>query len=619
MGLSPVRARVAMAGCFALLVLVATRPAAAEEPVARIAPVVVTASRGEQPLAETLPHTTVITSREIRESQATDLPALLRREAGVEIVQSGGAGALSTVFTRGAESRHTLLLIDGVRVDSATTGFAALDQILLDEVDRVEIVRGGVSSLYGSGALGGVIQVFTRRGRGRPRVDASVEVGSRDTARASASFGGEVDEHRFSATLSGFTTRGFSAIDPATAPSANPDDDGYDNHSAAASWSWQPGERYEVGLSGYRTVGNVFYDSAFAASPNDTHDADTLVSAWSAWVDAKPVDRWRAAVTFGEGRDDSENYLNGSPDGSFCTATRQLTWQNDFELRAGQRLTAGYERVEQRLTSSTAYTGTRRDLDSVWLAYAGAAGPHRWQASARHDHFSDVGNANTWLAGYGFDLSPAWKLTAVVSTGFAAPTFNFLYFPEFGNPDLAPERSRGGEFGIRFADEDVLARLVAFRTDYTDLIEGVPPTFVPQNVKSARVEGVEASLSALWIGVDWRAAFTLQNPVNRLTDEQLLRRARRFGSASATTLVGAWALTAEVLASGPRPDLSITDFGRIELPGYAVVNLRARYELDASWYLAIRFDNLFDHDYQVASGYNTAPFGVFATLGWRSR
>lgn len=619
MGPSPGRKRLPIAGCCALVALGAGRVPAADDSFARVAPLVVTASRSEQALAETLPHTTVITAREIRESQATDLPALLRREAGIEIVQSGGSGALSAVFTRGAESRHTLLLIDGQRVDSATSGFAALDQILLDDVERVEIVRGGVSSLYGSGALGGVIQVFTRRGHGRPRLDASVEYGSRDTARASVSVGGEVDAHRFSATVSGFTTRGFSAIDPAVAPGVNPDDDGYDNRSASASWTWRPGERYEIGLSGYRTAGNVFYDNAFAASPDDTHNADTVVSTWSAWVDARPADRWRTAVSAGEGLDDNENYLNGSPDGRFRTSSRQLSWQNDFEVFGGHRLTAGYERVEQRLTSSTAYSGTRRDLDSVWLAYTGTAGAHQWQASARHDRFSDVGSADTWLAGYGFDLSPAWKLTAVASTGFAAPTFNFLYFPDFGNPALEPERSRGAELGIRFANDDVLARLVAFRTDYTDLIEGVPPTFLPQNVRRARVAGIEASLSALWAGVEWRAALTVQDPVNRLTGEQLLRRARHFGSASATSLLGGLTLTAEILASGPRPDRSITDFTRIALPGYAVLNLRARYDFDESWYVAVRLDNVLDHDYRVVDGYSTAPFGAFASLGWRSR
>jgi vitamin B12 transporter len=585
---------------------------------ATVSPVVVTAARTDQFLADTLPHTTAITEREIRESQAVDLLSLLQREAGLEIVRSGGIGSLSGVFMRGADPRQTLLLIDGQRVDAATAGYAAFDQIMLDEVERIEIVRGNVSSLYGSGAVGGVIQVFTRRGRGPVTANALVEGGSRSTGRASLSVGGEAGAHRFNFTASGFTTDGFTALDPAIAPAANPDRDGYRNWSGTASWSVRLAADTEAGLRAFRSRGNIEYDSAFGL-PTDRNEADNTVTNYSAWIATRPVDAWRTTLTVGNGIDESANFLNGAPDGSFRTENRQLSWQNEIAVAATQQLALGYERLGQRVASSTPYDGTRRDVDSVRAAWSGTAGPHQWQLAGRLDHYSDFGNADTWFGGYGFEITDAWKVTASVSNGFTAPTFNFLYYPGFGNPDLQPERSRSGEIGVRYATRSVLARLALFRTDYRDLIEGVPPSYLPQNVSRARVEGAEASASGQWRALEWRAAVTFQDPVNEVTGESLLRRARRFGSVSGTMVLSGWKVGAEVLASGPRPDRSLSDFSLIELPGYAVVNLLARWDFAERWYVAGRIENVFDKNYRQVDGYNAPPFGAFVSVGWRAR
>src|SRR3990170_810302 len=219
--------------------------------------VVITASRTEQRLRDAVPHTTVLTRREIEDSQAPDLPSLLQREAGFEFAQNGGVGAVTGVFMRGGRGAQALVLVDGVRIEDAGFGTTAIQHILLGDVERVEIVRGNVSSLYGSGAVSGVIQIFTRRGEGAPGPSLEATAGSRGTAKLSAGYGGAVGDTRFSFSASRFDTEGFSAIDPRLAPGANPDRDGYRNTSFAGSLSHRLSLRNELGLNLYSTDGLV--------------------------------------------------------------------------------------------------------------------------------------------------------------------------------------------------------------------------------------------------------------------------------------------------------------------------------------------------------------------------
>ncbi len=211
---------------------------AAGTPVGELNPTVVTASRSEQRLADALPHTTVITRADIERSQAPDAVSLLRREAGIEIAQAGGPGATASLFMRGAGSNQTLILIDGVRVSSGTTGTTQIEQLMADQIDHIEIVRGNVSALYGSDAIGGVVQIFTRNGRGHaPLANAEIEYGARNTKRAQAGISGQLGERgdtSFALSVSEFKTTGFSSINPRQAPNANPNDNAYSNQSVSA-------------------------------------------------------------------------------------------------------------------------------------------------------------------------------------------------------------------------------------------------------------------------------------------------------------------------------------------------------------------------------------------------
>lgn len=580
-------------------------------------PVVVTASRTEQRLRDAIPHTTVLTRQDIRDSLAVDLPTLLRREAGIEISQSGGLGGNASLFARGGRSAQTLVLIDGVRVEDAGFGTTAIQHLMLDDIDRIEIARGNVSSLYGSGAIGGVVQVFTRRGSGTPAPYGEATVGSRDTTKLTAGYGGEFGDTRLNVSALRLDTRGFSAIDPRFAPLANPDDDGYRNESVSASLAQRLGANHEVGVRLLRTRAKIDYDDSFTG-PTSVQTADQDLGMAQLYWDAQVLERWKSRITVGQGTDYRTDFLDGAFAFRSNTRSRQLIWNNDVSLAPAHGVALSLERLEQEMDNST-FGSKKRDANSVRLGYLGRFGAHSLQANVRNDKYSDFGNADTYFLGYGFDLTDAWRLTASTSTAFRAPTFQDL-FGFGGNPQLRPERARTNELGVQWASGTNRVRTVAFHTDYQDAITFDNATFTVQNVRKAKVTGVETSYSGRVARIDLRAALTLQDAVEQEPDDierAAIRRAKAFGSIAAFRNFGRLRLGGELLASGPRPDVDIATFERTELASYTVVNLLARYELNKNLYFAARLENAFDEEYQLVHGFNTAPRGFFVSVGWQ--
>jgi vitamin B12 transporter len=578
--------------------------------------VVVSASRLEQQLTDTIAHTTVITQKDIRESQVVDLPSLLRREAGFEFVQTGGIGTVTSIFMRGGDGRQVLVLIDGVQAGSATLGTTQIEGVMLEQVERVEIVRGNVSALYGAGAIGGVIQIFTKQGYGAPRAEAQAMVGARGTSSVSAGYRGSVDDTRFSLNVSKFQTSGFSSIDQKKAPNANPDNDGYRNASFSGQIAQRLAEGHEVGLRAYQNYGEVDYDSAFGA-PSDINRAENAVSSYSLYSNNRVTSIWNSRLTLAEGNDKGKNFTNGATPTRTDSRNTQWQWQNDLKLAADHVVTAGLERQFQRVQSSTAYPVTGRDVKTSMLAYNGRISAHQLQASIRGDRYSDFGRAKTWLAGYGYDISSNWKATAMRSNAFTAPTFNQLFFPNFGNPNLQPEISTSNELGLQYAVGASLLRAATFRTVYRNLIDTPAPAFRPQNVASARVEGTELSYTGQFEKWDVRASLTVQDPINSVTGAQLRRRGTTFGNLVLGTTFSGWRLGSELNVNGTRPDNDIVSGAPVTLGGYKLVNLTARHEIAKNTYIAARLENLFDEKYQLAQGFNVPGRGLFVSLGWQ--
>jgi len=574
--------------------------------------IVVTASRTEQRVRDAIPHTTVITSREIRASGAVDLPSLLRKEAGFEFSQSGGIGTVSSTFLRGATTNQVLVLVDGVRLSNLNFGATAIDQIMLDQVERVEVVRGNVSSLYGSGAIGGVIQVFTRSGAGAPRASVDLGLGEQGEQRLRAQYAGSTGDTRFSLNVSHYSTDGFSAQRPANSATTNPDRDGYRNLSLSGNLEHRFSADHQAGLRYFASDGNVEFDSAFAASVNDKHTADARVGSWALFSNNRVTQWWLSKLTYSEGYDQFDSYTNGTLASRAKTKNSQLTWQNEIPLSVDHKVIVTAEYLRQSISSNTAYARLGRSVDGLIAAYHGRLGSHDFQLSSRNENYSDFGTSRTHFAGYGYDLSERWRLTAASSTAFRAPTFNELFFPGFGNPNLLPERARSFEAGVQYAAAGQLVRVVAFHSRIYDLIGGFPLT----NINRATIDGIETSYGGSLWGLDVKASLTLQDPIQHTatTHLQLIRRAKEFGSLSVAKSVGPWRFAGELLASGRRFDNHIVTFARVELPAYEVFNLSARYQVAKETTVSLRLDNAFDKEYTLAHGFNTQGRKLSALL-----
>ena len=617
-------------------------------PAARLDPVVVTASRTAQRLSDALPATTLITRADIEDSQAPDVATLLRGQVGIDVAQSGGTGSQTSLFLRGANSNQVLVLIDGLRVNAVGSGAASIAHLMIDQVDHVEIVRGNVSSLYGSEAIGGVIQIFTRGGANtgdtssdHPRVGLNAEWGGDRTRAASFdaahAFGADGARTRVGLAASYRSARGFSAIDANRAPAANPDDDGYRNASVSAQVAQQFGA-HEIGARYFETHGHLEFDDptdyGFFGPPYNgrvqTHNERTRLTDVALFGKFKPTAAWTLALQAGQARDvnvNTSSYPASFVVGTATSTGRQYRVGNSFAL-AEHIATLAYEHLDQSGFSTsygngidTAGVAFSRKVDSAMAGYTGplllASSVNEFQLNARHDRYSDFGAATTGLAAYGLKFAPGWKAIVQASTGFKAPSFNELYFPFFGNPALKAERARSVEVALQYARDTSFVRASLFRTRTRDLIVFDPLLLLANNIDRARVTGLEVSVRTSFDGWVLSANLTLQRPVDEATGERLLRRANRNLGLAVAKSFGRWRVTGDVQAAGMRFDSDINSFARTELAGYGVANFGVRYEVVRATTVGLSIANAFDKRYALVDGYNTA--GRVMTVSLRTR
>lgn len=590
---------------------------------------IVTPTRTPLPADKIVADTSVITADDIRRSQAPDLPSVLRKLAGVEIVQSGGVGQQTSIFMRGTNSDHVLILVDGVRIDSATTGTTALDQLMLDQIDHIEVVRGNASSLYGSGAIGGVIQIFTKHGKGQPALNASAGVGSHNARRGSAGYSGQVGGTGFDVQVSRYKTDGVSSLNPNLVPTANPDADGYNNTSVSANLSQEIDADNKLSASFFQSHANVQFDNAFNLNVGDSNNSVANLNKFSLASENRLSSWWLSNLQWAQGTDDFKTYLNGQPDlanGYFYrTENRQLTWQNTLTLNDSNSLVLGAQRLHQQVASDTLYTQTQRTANAFFAGYSGRFGPHALQASVRQDRYSDFGAANTGSLGYGYSLNAAWRVTVSHATAFKAPTFNDLYYPlSFGyqgNPNLQPERSHNSEAGLHYEHDGQRVDAVYFYNNINNMIaiNGAGSTVI--NVNRARIRGGELMYAGQFGNTGLHAALTSQSPRDAVTGQPLLRRATLFGNAGVTQQWGDWSLAADWRHSNSRQDRYTDPVSFVTsvktLDSYNVFDLAADYRLAQDWKLRLSARNLTNQNDSAIYGYNPLGRVFFASIDYR--
>jgi vitamin B12 transporter len=595
----------------ALSLAVAAYPAAAQSNPSALHEVIVSASRAEQRVQDALAATTLITRTDIERSQTPDLPTLLKRVTGVQLTQNGGQGTVAGAFIRGAETRHALVLIDGVAVNNLNFGLAAIEHLPLADVERIEVVRGNVSSLYGSAALGGVIQIFTRQAGPVPQASLTAQAGSRGLAQASASGSLRLASGtQLRATAEALRTGGFNAIKQEERPGTNPDRDGYSRRASSLGITQEIGSGNTIGLRLRDSHGTTRYDSQFgpAAQADESRFAerggsiDSRIRLGEGWqLDAaltQSVDRLAADITA------FPFFIHSRSNGA------QVGVQG--RLAPGHQLTAGLERARQKLASDTVYNQSSRTLDSARVGYIGDIGAHQFQLNLRNDRYSDFGSASTWYAGYGWRFAPAWRLSATASTGFNAPTFNDLYYPFGGNASLRPERVKSTELALQWAVDGQELRATLFNNRFTDLIAS-DAFFNRMNIGHARNRGIEFSYRGQIAGFGVQAGLTAQDPIDQDTGNRLPRRAASLANLSLTRDVGAWQFGGDLRTSGNRPD------GTRQLGSYAVLDLTAARVLSRELKLFGRIDNFTDRDYETVYGYRQAARGIFVGLTWQPK
>ena len=592
-----------------------TLPSAAYSAEPILDEVVVTATRMPQSLNKTLADTSVLNEADIRRSGAPDVATLLRSVTGIEIVQSGGLGAQSSTFMRGTNSTHVLVLLDGVRINSATSGATALDQIMLDSIERIEVVRGNVSSMYGSEAIGGVIQLFTKQGRGAPAFNASAGVGSHGTQRVAAGYSGTVNDTSFSVNAGKVKSDGVSAINPALAPNANPNNNGYDNNTLNAQVKHALNADHLLSATVFSSRGKASFDNAFGAK-TDINDTLSNIDKFSLASDDELGERWHSQIRLARGTDENRSYTNGLQSSRFQTQSNQVTWQNNLKIAATQNVNLAVEQLAQAVTSSTLFSQTSRNVNSILGGYVGEYGTQQVQLNARQDRYSDFGTANTGLLGYGLSFADSWRATASVSNAFKAPTFNDMYYPlSFGyqgNPNLKPERSQNKEVALHYAADGQRVDAVYFDNRIRDLIAGNATFTSTVNLNQAQITGQELSYAGDFGNKHVQAHATFQDARDTLTGKPLLRRARGYASISASHDFAALNMGVELRHSGTRPDA-----GGRTLPAYQLLNLTTRYEISKQLNLSARVDNLFNRNYSEVYSYNTLGRTLFVGLNYQ--
>jgi len=589
-------------------------------------PVIVTATRTAQTADASLASVTVITRKDIERQQARSIQDLLRGVPGVSISNSGGAGKNTSVFMRGTESDHVLVMIDNIKVGSATSGTTAFENIPIEQIDRIEIVRGPRSSLYGSEAIGGVIHIFTRKGdSGGLKPNFGFGGGSYGTLEGSIGLSQRGTQGWLNMNASGIGTKGFNACtgsDSAGCFSSNPDPDrdGYRN----VAGSIRAGYRFQNGLeidgSFLHSAGKTQFDASDPApnfiSPNKVVLAQQVLGGTARY---SPLDFWRINLIGGRSRDDSDNYLGATFASRFNTIRDTISVLNDFTVTPNHLLTIGMDYQKDHVKSNEAFTVHSRNNWGVFAQHQATLGKLEFQQSLRHDDNQQFGSRVTGGIGWSYPITENIRLLANFGSAFKAPTFNELYFPGFSNPNLRPEDSRSYELGTRGKTDWGNWSLNAYETHIDQLIAYDSSIFAPANIDQARIRGLEGVLSAQIKGWQFNTNLTLLDPINRSSGPDrgniLPRRAEQSFRLDADRQFGQYyKLGAMLLVEGERyDDLANTR----KLNGYVKFDLRAEYILNKNWRLQGRIENLFNEHYQTAAFFNQPGRNFFAMVRYQ--
>ena len=580
-----------------LLGLIPTSPLLAEtlerENALKLPQTLITGNRQVEARSDSASANSVFTRDDIDRLQPTSLTDLLSRVPGVQVARSGGRGGLPGIYIRGTKSAQSLVLVDGQRMANATSADSNLQYLNIDQIERVEVLRGSRSVIYGSDAIGGVIQIFTRRGSAQaPQVRLHSAVGSYGSTLNSLGISGGDTQSRYNLSGSLENTAGINRT-TVSYPVDN-DHDAYRNKSVSLNLSHTFTDTLEVGVSALKNTGKTELDAMFGQKGYSDFD----ISSVGGFVDAQINDRWNSRVEWGHSENREKTRDKLSPDlYAFNTYRDSLNWQNNLTLNDQHSLIVGADSYEDRVRSSTVF-----DEDSRWNRAAFVQ--HRFHGAyfstelgVRHDQNQQFGRHNTWSASLSVPLNVDNELLLSYSEGFRAPTFNDLYYPQFGNPALKPEYSKSYELQWRsqLTDSSRLETSI-YRTDIRDAIVA-DANFIQQNIGAARITGFESALHQEWFGWQSSLGVAMIDPRDRDTGHTLSRRARRTLSLDIDRQfdrIGVGASWQAVSSSFNDDD------NKQPIGGYGLLGLRGNWIASPEVRLDLKVDNLLDKSFTRA-------------------
>lgn len=602
--------------------------------------VTVTANRSETPYDESGSSVTVITAADLQRSGVIYVSDALRQVPGLDVVQTGGTGRATSVFIRGSESGHTLFMIDGVEMADGISTNNSFDMahLTVDQIDRIEIVRGPQSTLYGSDAIGGVVHIITQKGSQGFRGDVSLQGGSYGTLRQQLQARGGNETVTYSVSGSHFENDGFST---ASERSGNREDDGYRNTTLGARLDIDASEKAHFHLTGRHTDSRADLDNGGGAGQDDPNfrsdhketflQAGTRLNLWD--------NKWLASFDVGFTDQEREplnpfdsDHPNDSSDSAYESSKTKFNFQNQFDLGRHQ-LTAGAETEEEKGNSRFSSQSSFGPFESVFAEQKARTTGFYLQdhlafenglavtLGGRYDDHDRFGSATTYRGAFAYQIAnTGTRLRATYGTGFKAPSL-FQLFSSFGNKDLDPEESDGYDLGIEHQLSELNLRfgLTYFRNDFENLINFSNATFTYQNIAKANSKGFEAFVNykptnAMWLALN----ATFLETEDEVTGLELLRRPEEKAS-----LTWAYAFTKKAQAQvdvryvGTRKDNDFSSFPAqvVDSDSYTVVNLAGNIQVFNNLNLQLRIENLFDEEYEDILGYGTPELSGYLGLG----
>ena len=593
----------------------------------KLSDTVITANRTAEDRKDSTAAVTVFTRADIDRLQPTNVADLLGRVPGVQIQQSGGRGSTTGVFIRGTKTAQTLVLVDGVRVGSASSGGASLQHLNIEQIERVEVLRGARSAIYGSDAIGGVIQVFTRRGageglQGRVRMAA----GNKGVFERSVGISGGDQKTRFNLSASLDEMTGFDRTN--ISYNSDADHDAYRNKAISFSLSHAFNEQLSAGVNVLDQRGKTEYDNpfgrfdmstftSFAAQPYDEY----AVSSTSVFAELQANEQLTSRLELGHSEDKGSSYdklFAGRDD--FNTYRDSAAWLNTFAINAQHTVLAGIDYTKDKLHSTEDFEKDSRWNQAVFIQHSYKGEVFGTELGLRHDKNQQFGSENTWNAALSLPVGQSNEFVLSYAEGFRAPTFNDLYYPMYGNANLKAEKSKSYELQLRSQLADtVRLETSIYQTKIRDQIQYQANNDL-RNVE-ARINGFEASLQHEIFAAQGALNLSLVDSRDRKTGYQLPRIAKRTLSYDLDKQLGAFGVGGTWrVASKSFSDAK----NNVQIAGFGTMDLRGSWQATQDLGLDLRLANIFDKAYTRAMynydgknyGYREDRFTVLLGMSW---